>query len=362
MTMKDARAVISDAIERLHQTHFGIIPGDLYDDLEDLENSNVGPGELGLDVRLIEGRAVVKAVTEGRSAHRAGVKTGWVIDKIDGKPVSQVLKTAEAAYAKTGLVSAYKTEAVVSKLHGRVGSKIAVDFLDDKDKPVHFDLTAGEPAGVPASFGNLPTFYVRFVAKRVDRTVGYVSLSAFFDMVNVLKKFGEAIEDSRDADGLIIDLRGNPGGIGAMSMAMGGWLVSERGLKLGTLITRGSSVNFALQPRRRAFKGPVAVLVDDLSMSTAEILAGGLKDLKRARIFGSRTPGAALPSTVEVLPNGDRFQYAFANYVSIGGKAVEGAGIVPDVETPLTRAVLLEGRDPAVEAAVCWIRSLKKNP
>jgi len=358
-TMKDARAVISEAIERLHQTHFGIIPADLY---EDLENPKEGPGELGLDLRLIGDRAVVTAVPEGRPAHRAGVKTGWVIDKIDGKPVSHVLKTAEAAYAKTGLVSAHKTWAVISRLRGAIGSKIAVDFLDDKDKPVHFDLTAGEPAGVPAAFGNLPTFYVRFAAKRVDRTVSYVSLNVFFDLVNVLKKFGEAIEDSRDADGLIIDLRGNPGGIGAMSFAIGGWLVSERGLKLGTLVTRDSSVNFALQPRRRPFKGLVAVLVDELSMSTSEILAGGLKDLKRARVFGARTLGAALPSMIVVLPNGDRFQYAFANYISTGGKPLEGAGVVPDVETPLTRALLLEGRDPAVEAAVCWIRSSKKNP
>ena len=97
-------------------------------------------------------------------------------------------------------------------------------------------------------------------------------------------------------------------------------------------------------------------------MSTSEIFAGGLKDLKLARVFGTRTPGAALPSTVEVLPNGDRFQYAFANYISVGGKPLEGAGVTPDVETPLTRSVLLEGRDPALDAAVSWIRSCKKSP
>ena len=114
------------------------------------------------------------------------------------------------------MVSAHQTMAVISRLRGAVGSKIAVDFLDDKDKPVHVDLIAGEPAGVPATFGNLPTFYVQFAAKRVDRTVAYVSLNVFFDLVNVLKKFGEAIETSRDADGIIIDLwgvtrRGNAG-------------------------------------------------------------------------------------------------------------------------------------------------------
>jgi carboxyl-terminal processing protease len=357
-TMKDARAKMSEAIDQLHQTHFGIIPAELY---EGLENPSEGPGEVGLDVRLIDGRAVVSAISEGGPAHHAGVKTGWVVEKIDGKPVSELLKTAKAAYAHTGLVLAYQTRTVLSRLHGAVGSRIAIDFLDGNDKHVHAELTAAEPAGVAATFGNLPTFHVQFAAKRVDHTVAYVSLNIFFDLVNVLKKFGETIEASSDADGLIIDLRGNPGGMGAMAFAMSGFLVSEPGQKLGTMTTRVGSLNFTIQPRRRPFKGPVAVLVDELSMSTSEILAGGLKDLKRARVFGTKTPGAALPSTVELLPNGDRFQYAFANYVSVGGKPLEGAGVVPDVETPLTRDLLLSGRDRALDAAVSWIRSSKKN-
>ena len=300
-------------------------------------------------------------MTEGRPAALSGVKTGWVVDKIEGEPVSRLLKTAAAAYANTGLVPAHQTLAVLSRLHRAVGAKVAVDFLDDKDKPVHLVLTADTPAGVPATFGNLPTFYVQFAAKRIDRTIEYVSLNIFFDLVNVLKKFAEAIDQSRDADGLIIDLRGNPGGIGAMSWAMENYLVSEKGKKLGTMITSAGSLHFTIQPRPQTFKAPIAILVDELSMSTSEIFAGGLR-LEPLCVFGTKMPGAALPSTVVVLPNGDRFQYAFANYISTGGKPLEGLGIVPDVETPLTRASLLAGRDPAVEAAVCRIRSFKKTP
>jgi carboxyl-terminal processing protease len=99
-----------------------------------------------------------------------------------------------------------------------------------------------------------------------------------------------------------------------------------------------------------------------MSMSTSEILAGGLRDLKRARIFGTKTPGAALPSMVEMLPNGDCFQFAIANYISAGGKPLEGVGVVPDVQIPLSRAALLEGHDLAVEAAARWIQSLKVKP
>ena len=354
-TQGEARDAISEALDRLKLTHFAIIPSAAY---RDLENPKEGPGVLGVEVRLIDGRVVVTAVPEGLPADGTGVRPGWIVEKIDGKPVHEILKTAEVAYARSRqLVPMYKIRAVESRLHAKIGSVVAVDFLDDRDRPVRREIKAIAPVGVPATFGHLPTLYVRFAAKRIDRTVEYVSLNIFFDAVNVLKQFGDVIEANRDADGLILDLRGNPGGMGLMSFAMGGWLVNKPNLKLGTMITRSGSLHFTLFPRVQPFEKPVAILVDEESMSTAEIMAQGLKDLGRARIFGTRTPGAALPSIITKLPNDDRFQYAFGDYISAGGKRLEGVGVTPDVETPLTRAVLIAGRDPAVEAAVRWIRS-----
>ena len=66
--------------------------------------------------------------------------------------------------------------------------------------------------------------------------------------------------------------------------------------------------------------------------------------------------GAALPSVIEKLPNGDGFQYAFANYVSEGGEALEGVGVIPHVEVAPSRDALVAGRDPVLDAAVAWIR------
>ena len=145
-----------------------------------------------------------------------------------------------------------------------------------------------------------------------------------------------------------------------MAMGMAGWFIAQQDQKLGTLYMRDTTLKFVVNPRLTTFAGPLAILVDGTSASTSEIMAEGLKDLGRARIFGTRTAAAALPSVFERLPNGDGFQYAIANYVSQDGKPLEGLGVTPDVETPLTRQALLAGKDPALDAAVAWIASQKQ--
>ena len=140
-------------------------------------------------------------------------------------------------------------------------------------------------------------------------------------------------------------------------MGMAGWFIDKPGQELGKLYLRDSVVNFVVYPRPATFSGPLAILVDGTSASTSEIFAGGMKDLGRGHVIGSRSAGAALPSIFERLPNGDGFQYAFANYVSQGGKALEGAGVIPDEEVKLTQRALLNGDDPVLERAVAWIQT-----
>jgi hypothetical protein len=121
------------------------------------------------------------------------------------------------------------------------------------------------------------------------------------------------------------------------------------------LTTRETELKLIINPRAKTYKGPVAILVDGLSASTSEFLAGGLQDIGRVRIFGTRTVGAALPSMIEKLPNGDGFQYVFGHYVSASGKALEANGVTPDQEVTHTREALLAGRDLMLEAAIDWI-------
>jgi carboxyl-terminal processing protease len=140
-------------------------------------------------------------------------------------------------------------------------------------------------------------------------------------------------------------------------MGIAGWFVSEDGQVLGTMLGRGTKEKFAINPRIDPYSGRLAVLVDGGSASTSEILAQGLKDLGRARIFGTRTAGAALPSEIIELPDGDRFQYPEANYSSFKGRVLEGNGVEPDVVVAPTIKALLAGHDLALESAINWIKT-----
>jgi len=175
---------------------------------------------------------------------------------------------------------------------------------------------------------------------------GYIRLNIFLDPVSVMPEFERAIGDLRSTPGIVLDLRGNPGGLEVMAMGIAGWFVGDEGKILGTMTGRTSQREFEINPRPEPYTGKLAILIDGGSGSTSEILAQGLKDLGRARLFGARTMGEALPSQVIPLPDGDRFQYPEANYTSFKGRMLEGNGVEPDVAT---------ASDLALEAAVNWI-------
>lgn len=201
-------------------------------------------------------------------------------------------------------------------------------------------------------FGNLPETHVVFESRALPDSVGYIRFNEFLDPGSMMPKFEAALKGFAKAPGIILDLRGNPGGIGIMAMGVAGFFIDKNGLKLGDMKMRDATLKFVIFPRPETWAGPLAILVDGGSASTTEILAGGLQDLKRARIFGVRTAGAALPSDIIRLPNGDGFQYPQAIYTSVSGKVLEGAGVTPDVIVADS-----DGPNAVIQAADDWIRS-----
>ena len=178
------------------------------------------------------------------------------------------------------------------------------------------------------------------------------------------REFDLAMDSLRDSDGLVIDIRGNFGGVAGMAMGIGGHLV-DSAVPVGSMITRTQTMKFTMNPRRvntanqrvEPYGGPVALVVDALSVSTSEIFAGGLQDLSRVRVFGEQTAGQALPAVAGRLPNGDILYHAIANFVGPSGRSMEGDGVIPDERVVPERSALLQGRDPAIDRAVNWASS-----
>jgi carboxyl-terminal processing protease len=356
-TMAQARKAISDMLGRLHQTHFGLIPVDAYKEVGDKALAGGEAGNPGIDVRVVGGQALVTSVEEGSPAAKAGVRRGWQILQINGKEVAPSIETLSGVYRESTLRELMLSRAVASRLGGDAGAKVRVQFLDGAGKNVELEIAEAPPRGAISKFGLLPPQHVWVESRKLEGNIGYIAFNMFLDPARLMPAFEDAIKSFRECDGIIIDVRGNPGGIGIMAMGLAGWFIDTPGRRLGTMLTRETPLKFVVNPRFPAYRRPLAILVDGASASTSEIFAGGMQDLKRARIFGTRTAGAALPSFIEKLPNGDGFQCATANYISEGGKPLEGLGVTPDVEAPPSRELLLEGKDAALESAIHWIHT-----
>ena len=354
-SMDAARAVLRDMLGRLKQTHFAIFP---FGPLDDAGSAEGGSAGAGFHFSLLDGHAIVTEVEAGSPAEQAGVKIGWEVLSAGGPEFPPVIA---ALHSDLALHELQIERAVLARLTGPPGTKRRFTFVDGGNARVALDLQLVAPRGDLAAFGNLPPSPVFFETHRIGNA-GYIRFNTFLDLVRVMDAFGDAVTGCAKCDGIVIDLRGNPGGIGGMAMGMAGWLVDKPNLRLGTMLMRGATLNFVINPRPGAFTGPLAFLLDASSASTSEIFAGGLKDLGRARVFGTRSAAAALPSIIRKLPNGDGFQYAVANYISQGGQALESNGVTPDVEVQRTREGLLAGHDAVLDAALEWIAKQKGKP
>lgn len=362
-SQSEVRAIISDMLSRLHQSHYAVIPGSVYHDVAsrepeegDLNGENTSPdGTAGLDVRVIGNEAVVVSVDPHSSAKEQGVAPGWIVRRVGDEEMIPVLRRVGGAYKDSTMRDMMLARSVVSRLDGPVSNPVEVEFQTGRDKMVLLTLNRREFRGTPAKFGYLPEEHVWIETRRVARDVDYIAFNLFLDPTALVAKFQESVRSCAGCAGIVIDLRGNPGGIGILAMGLAGYFIDKPDQKLGTMYMRDLPLKFVVNPRPPVFEGKLAVLIDGLSASTSEIFAGGMQDLNRARIFGSRSAGAALPSMIERLPDGDGFQYAAASYKSESGKVLEGVGVTPDEPVALTRAALLAGHDPVLDAAIRWI-------
>ncbi len=362
----ELRAVLQDMLGRLGQSHFAIIPFS-----PDSPSGAAGDlrGDPGLDVRLVGRDLLVTHVDPAGGAAAAGVRPGWKIASIESRPVAELLAALPPA-ANPRLQNVEAWRIATTRLRGPSGSRVSASFEDGGGRSVPITIERRPESGQPVTVGNLPTMFVRVESERRTTpggaTAGIVRFNVWMAAVDA--KFQGAMDEFRAGDGIVIDLRGNVGGLAAMLMGISGHFMSEP-KSLGVMKTRETELRFMSNPRLvdakgqrvPAFGGPVAILVDAMTGSASECFTGGMQAIGRARVFGQTSMGQALPALFDRLPNGDVLIHAYGDFVTANGTRLEGRGVVPDVAVPLRREDLLAGRDATLEAALAWIDGQRRG-
>jgi carboxyl-terminal processing protease len=343
--------LLQQMLNELKQSHFGIIPPEGIINESSNESFN---GGIGVELRIVEGRVVTTRVEPDSPAARAGLRPGFLITQIGDKSVDQIREQVKERLARrkesASMADFFLIRILHSHINGKPGTTVNLKYLDGHDQARAVTVEREQLKGeLSQPLGNFPAQYTEFEAKRLADGVGYIRFNIW--VVSQMEKLRTAVRGMSDAPGIIIDLRGNPGGLGGMAPGLAG-ILETRQFSLGTMHMRSGHFNFVAFPQQNAYTGPVAILIDFGSASTSELFAAGMQESGRAVIVGERSIGAALPSYFEKLPTGALFQYAIADFKTPKGVLIEGRGVTPDIEVKHTRAALLDGRDAPLDAAV----------
>ena len=267
-------------------------------------------GGIGVQVELQEGHVVVISPIAGTPGERAGVLRGDRIVRVDGE-----------AMAGTAM------DRVVTKLRGQPGTLVTVTF---------FRPDTGQEYTVEIRRERIRVESVREVRMLPDRT-GYIQLTQFSERTGAELRDGLQRLAADGMQALVLDLRNNPGGLLTAAVE-----VAEAFFPRGELIvyTQGRQETdreeFRSSLRAEPVKVPVAVLINSGSASASEIVAGALKDTKRAVIVGERSFGKGSVQSIFRLKDGEALRLTTARYFTPSGATIHEQGVVPDVELVMT--------------------------
>ena len=256
-------------------------------------------GGIGVVIGMKDNNFVVIAPLKGTPGDRAGIKSGDKITAIDSK------KTAGQTL-----------EDVVAQIRGKEGTTVEIELK----------TVAGEVKTVRVIRSDIKLETVAGEMK--NNKIGYIRIGMFNENTgsDFIKKFHEL--EGQGMEGLVLDLRDNPGGLLSESVKVAELMVPKGPIvsvteRSGKSVTEYSSLEKA--------KYPVAVIVNQGSASAAEIVAGALQDTKAGKLFGTKTFGKGSVQAVSNLDESTGMKLTIARYYTPSGRSINGTGIEPDV-------------------------------
>lgn len=303
----DDRKLIENAIRGMLE---GLDPHSAYLDkvsYKELQEGTSGEfGGLGIEVGMEDGYIKVISPIDGTPAAESGIKPGDLIIRLDEKSVRGM-----------------SLNDAVDLMRGKPGSEIVLSIVrEGEEKPIDIVITRAIITAQSVRSEILEPGY------------GYARVSSFQthtaeDLRKALEKLKE--ENKNSLNGLILDLRNNPGGI--LNAAVG---VSDLFLDSGLIVyTEGriqdSKLSFNAKPSDILRDAPIIVLVNGGSASASEIVAGALQDHERAIIMGERTFGKGSVQTILPMNDEAALKLTTARYFTPSGRSIQASGIEPDI-------------------------------
>lgn len=325
----DSRELTSNAIRGMLRS---LDPYSVYLSSENFKEVEIGTsgefGGIGVEITVKNGFLTVIAPIEDGPAEKAGIKAGDLILSIDGKDAKD-----------------YTTRTAAKFMRGAKGTPVELMVKSEGDEEPHKLIVVRDIIKVKSVSSEL-----------LENNFGYIKLSQFsknsteefMDSYNKLKE-----KKGSELKGLIIDLRNNPGGLLDQAIELSDLFIDE-GLIVSVRGRFGSTSNeYFAENNNKVINIPVVVLVNNGSASASEVLAGALKDNKRAKVVGKKTFGKGSVQSIIELGNGTGIKITTAKFYTASGQTINEIGIIPDFVIDNTKS-----KDKQLESALALIKKM----
>lgn len=317
-TMEDAYIAIDSMLESLDDPYTRFLDPVEYED----QNMNIDAKLFGIGVNIakIKGNTVVVDVLKDTPAQKAELKVGDILTKVSDKSLK-------------GLT----LRSVAELVRGEVGTNVDIEILRKKER-INKKITREE-------------IDIKSVeSKMLDNKMAYIKISSFLSQETAYE-FAKALIETKDSKGIIIDLRGNHGGLLPNAI-----FIANMFLKDGKIVSivdqEGNKEDISASAKFDIYiDKPVVILVNGSSASASEILSGALKDHGKATLVGETTYGKGLVQKIYKLSSKTGMNITIARYLTPKGSDINKVGIKPDVTVEMKEEDFWSDRDPQLDKA-----------
>lgn len=326
MTDADANIAINSMLESLDDPYSRYLDKQNYAEQNTSINSKISG--IGVNISSIGGKTYVVNIIENSPAFYTKIRQGDVILKVNGKQIGGM-----------------KTSQVADLVRGTENTFVDLTILRKK-KTLKFHIKRKE-------------IKIKTVKSSIDNNIGYIQILTFIGTTTP-SEFVKALEKTDKTKGLIIDLRGNTGGLLPNAIFIANMFI-DQGPLVSIVGRNGYKRKIYAQKTDYTVDKPILILVDGGSASASEILSGAMKDYHKAKLIGTKTFGKGMVQKIIPMPNETGLNLTIAKYLTPAGHDINKKGISPDIEVKINEKDIVNQNDKQLSKAKIIMKQMIKE-